>query len=139
MGFIWKIGLFLLGGTGYVGLELLWRGRSHISMFCAGGICFLLLGLLQRTRLSPAAKSLLGASIITTVEFFTGLLVNRQYQVWDYRQMPLNLLGQVCLPFSLLWIPVSFGALLLHQWLNRISFFSADALGAQTPVKRNRP
>ena len=123
MGFIQKIGLFLLGGTGYVGLEFLWRGRSHISMFCAGGVCFLLLGQLQRTKCSPVSKSLLGALIITAVELLTGLLVNRQYQVWDCRQMPMNFLGQVCLPFSLLWIPVSFGAMLLHQVLNDTAFF----------------
>ena len=36
----------------------------------------------------------------------TGLMVNRDYSVWDYRQMPLQYLGQVCLPYSLLWIPV---------------------------------
>ena len=28
---------FLLGGAGYVLIELLWRGRSHFSMFIAGG------------------------------------------------------------------------------------------------------
>lgn len=118
MGMIRKFWLFLLGGAGYVGLELLWRGRSHVSMFFAGGTCFLLLGRLQRTKLSPAAKSLLGAGVITAVELLTGLLVNRSFRVWDYRQMPLNYLGQVCLPFSLLWIPVSFGAMLLYQYLD---------------------
>lgn len=119
MGMLRKIGLFLLGGAGYVGLELLWRGRSHISMFLAGGTCFLLLGQLRKAGLSPAAKSLLGAVVITAVEFLTGLLVNRNFRVWDYRQMPLNCLGQICLPFSLLWIPVSFGAMLLYGWLEK--------------------
>lgn len=118
MGVLRKIRLFLLGGAGYVGLELLWRGRSHISMFAAGGACFLLLGALQRTKLSPALRCVLGAGIITAVELLTGLLVNRQYQVWDYRQLPLNFMGQICLPFSLLWMPVSLGAMLLYQKLN---------------------
>ena len=36
--------LFYLGGCAYMGLELLWRGRSHGSMFVAGGTCFLLIG-----------------------------------------------------------------------------------------------
>ena len=44
-----------------------------------------------------------------------GLLINRDYSVWDYRQMPLNFLGQICLPFSLLWIPVSLGAMMLYR------------------------
>ena len=112
---IYQTFLFLVGGSGYVGLELLWRGRSHISMFLAGGLCFLLLGQLDRTRLSFSAKCLLGAVIITAVELLAGLLTNRDHQVWDYRQMPFNFLGQVCLSYSLLWIPVSFGAMLLHR------------------------
>ena len=112
---IYQTFLFLVGGFGYVGLELLWRGRSHISMFLAGGLCFLLLGQLDRTRLSFSAKCLLGAVVITAVELLAGLLTNRDHQVWDYRQMPFNFLGQVCLSYSLLWIPVSFGAMLLHR------------------------
>ena len=44
---------------------------------------------------------------ITGVELLTGLLVNRDYHVWDYRTLPGNFKGQVCLPFSLLWIPVA--------------------------------
>ena len=115
MAVIYQTFLFLVGGSGYVGLELLWRGRSHISMFLAGGLCFLLLGQLDRTRLSFSAKCLLGAVIITAVELLAGLLTNRDHQVWDYRQMPFNFLGQVCLSYSLLWIPVSFGAMLLHR------------------------
>ena len=119
MAMIRKTGLFLLGGGGYVGLELLWRGRSHVSMFAAGGICFLLLGQLQRTRLAPAVQCVLGAGIITAVELLTGLLVNRTYRVWDYRQMPFNFLGQICLPFSLLWLPVSLGAMVLYRQLDK--------------------
>ena len=119
MAIIRKAGLFLLGGGGYVGLELLWRGRSHVSMFAAGGICFLLLGRLQRTRLAPTLQCVLGAVIITAVELLTGLLVNRTYRVWDYRQMPFNFLGQICLPFSLLWLPVSLGAMVLYRQLDK--------------------
>ena len=100
-----------------MGLELLWRGRSHISMFLAGGLCFLLLGRLNRVqpRLPLALRCLVGAGIITTVELAAGLLTNRDYSVWDYRQLPLNFHGQICLPYSLLWIPVSLGAMGLYR------------------------
>ena len=111
--------LFCLGGTAYVGLELLWRGRSHSSMFAAGGLCFLLLGKLRRVKLHPATKSMLGASVITAVELGTGLMVNRNHRVWDYRDMPANLAGQVCLPYSLLWVPVSMAAMTLHGLVDR--------------------
>ena len=95
---IWKKSLlFAAGGAGYVGLELLWRGRSHSSMFLAGGCCFLLLGMLDRAKRLPLLlRGAAGAGIVTAVELVAGLLVNRDYTVWDYRQMPLNFLGQIC-------------------------------------------
>ena len=97
--------LFCVGGAGYVGLELLWRGWSHSSMFFAGGACFLLLGRLKSQP--PWIKAIAGAGIITAVELVAGLLINRQHTVWDYRDTPLNFLGQICLPYSLLWLPVA--------------------------------
>ena len=113
---IWKkTGLFLLGGAAYVGLELLWRGRSHISMFLAGGTCFLLLGKLPRWNRLPRAVA--GSAVITAVELLFGLVVNRRYAVWDYRGLPGNFLGQVCILYSLLWIPVAAVAMKLHDCL----------------------
>lgn len=116
---IWKISfLFYLGGMCYAGLELLWRGFTHWSMFVLGGICFVLVGNFKRHRPLPLrlAES---ALLITLLELGCGLLVNRNYRVWDYRHMPLNLFGQICLPFTLLWVPVSFAAMLIYDWANR--------------------
>ena len=115
------LGLFALGGSAYVGMELLFRRRSHVSMFAAGGICFLLLGKIRDLRLPAVTKPLLGAAGITAVELRTGLLVNRDYRVWDYRKLPGNLMGQVCPGYTALWVPVSLGAMELYSWLdNRI-------------------
>ena len=112
--------LFSAGGLAYVGLELLWRGRSHISMFATGGSCFLLLGKLTgvRPKLPLLPRGILGSVVITSAELLVGLLVNRDYAVWDYRKEPLNFFGQICLPFSLLWIPVSLGAMYLFELLD---------------------
>ncbi len=106
---------FFLGGTLYVLLELLWRGRSHVSMFCVGGLALLLLhGLFLRFALPLFAQCLVGGLVITAIEFVAGAIVNvhLKLNVWDYSKMPLNLYGQVCLPFSLLWclltLPISF-------------------------------
>ena len=112
------LSLFCVGGSAYVGLELLYRGRSHISMFLAGGVCFLLLGRLGR-RIPLPLRAVLGAGIITCVEFLTGLLVNRNYQVWDYRDQPGNLMGQICPRFMLLWIPLSLLAMVLYRWVSK--------------------
>jgi len=119
---MWKgLLLFAVGGCGYMGIELFWRGWSHGSMFLAGGSCFLLLGKLYKTepRLPLPLQMIAGAGIITSIELLAGLLTNRDYQVWDYRNVPLNYHGQICLPFSLLWIPVSLGAMLLYDILDR--------------------
>ena len=90
-------------------------------MFLAGGSCFLLLGKLNTVepRLPLPLRALAGAGIITTVELATGLLTNRSYQVWDYRDMPLNFHGQICLPFSLLWAPISLGAMALYSFCDK--------------------
>ena len=111
--------LFCLGGGAYVGLELLYRGRSHITMFAAGGLCFLALGRLSQTRLSPVLRAGCGALIITAVELTVGLLFNRDYQVWDYRGQPLNLFGQICPVFTLVWIPVGMAGTAIYRWADR--------------------
>ena len=53
-----------------------------------------------------ASRCLAGAGIITGVELVMGLLLNRLmgFNIWDYSNVPLNLLGQVCLPYSFLWL-----------------------------------
>ena len=113
--------LFALGGLGYVGMELLYRGRSHISMFAAGGLCFLLIGGLEhaRPRLPGPLRALAGAGIITMVELAVGMAVNRDYMVWDYRGQPGNFCGQICPQFCLLWIPIAAGAGYLYRKAER--------------------
>ena len=120
MNFWRKTILFYVAGCIYVCIELLWRGRSHGSMFVAGGLCFLLIGHLGEVepKLPLILRAPVGAAIITMVELGAGLIFNRDYAVWDYRNVPGNYLGQICLPFSLLWIPVSFTAGKLYRWLD---------------------
>ncbi len=107
--------LFYLGGTAYMTLEFLWRGRSHGSMFLLGGLCFLGMGRLVKgfARVPLAVKVMMGAAMVTALELIAGLLVNRQYAVWDYRDLPYNYKGHICLNFSLLWMPVT----LMGMWL----------------------
>ena len=111
-----KTALWTIGGGVYVGLELLWRGRSHISMFAAGGLCFLLLGKLRHLP----GRLVLGPAVITAVELVTGLLVNRDYAVWDYRSVPGNFLGQICPVYTLLWLPLSLAAMVLYAAVERV-------------------
>ena len=114
---IWKNAvLFYTGGAAYLTLELLYRGRSHGSMFLAGGTCFLLIGRLNhvRPKLPLPLRGAGGALIVTMVEFAAGMLGNREYGVWDYRNQPGNLMGQICPLFTALWVPLSLLAIFLY-------------------------
>lgn len=119
-----------LGGGGYVLVELLWRGRSHVSMFLLGGLCFWLIGRLNRRGTMPlSVQACLGAMVVTALELVTGLVVNcwLGWNVWDYSGLPLNLLGQVCLYYFVLWIPLSAAAALLERAARRMLFKCFDA------------
>ena len=116
-----KTVLFCLGGGSYVCLELLWRGRSHGSMFFLGGICFLIIGAVRRlAKIHLALRLLLSAACVTVLELLTGLVVNQDYSVWDYRGLPYQYRGQICLVYSLLWLPVCFLGMLLHSLAERV-------------------
>ncbi len=104
-------GIFFLGAAAYPLLELLYRGRTHYSMALAGGCAAVLIGKISRLPFSLPVQTLLCGAGITAVEALCGVVWNRQYTVWDYRRMPLNWHGQVCLPYSVLWCGLS--ALLL--------------------------
>ena len=69
------------------------------------------------------ARLIAGMGMITAVELATGLLVNRDFQVWDYRDMPFNFLGQICPQFCMLWLPLSALAMGVYgkmtQWMDR--------------------
>ncbi len=121
MDFFRKSVLFCLGGMAYCGLELLFRGRTHGSMFLAGGAGLLLVGQLNRVepKLAFPLRCLAGAGIITAVELAAGLIFNRDYSVWDYRDQPGNYLGQICPVFSLLWTAAAAAVLLVYDPLEK--------------------
>ena len=82
----------------------------------------MLLGKLYKgfRRIYLPVKMLLGAALITVLELFTGLIFNRHHTVWDYRKLPFQFRGQISLVYSLLWVPVSLGAMLLYHQAERI-------------------
>lgn len=117
--------MFLTGGFLYCGLEILFRGYSHISMLLAGGTCFLLVGAVQHLLGSSASllsQMLFCGIMITTVEFIFGMVVNRQMQlnVWDYSGQQYNFLGQICLLYTNLWILLSCPMIILHDFMEYV-------------------
>lgn len=114
--------LVLIGGKMYVFLELAWRQRSHWTMFLLGGICFVVLGLINEIipwDMPLWLQIIIGSCIVTDLEFLTGCIVNLWlgWDVWDYSNLPGNLFGQICPQFFLIWAPVAWLAIVLDDWL----------------------
>ena len=107
--------MFLLGCFIYSLLEIAARGYTHWTMTLLGGIVGMLLYRLHGTapRHTLLLQALSGAFIITALEMVVGVLDNLvlQWHVWSYREMPWNVYGQICLPFSVLWFLVCIPAL----------------------------
>ena len=124
--------LFLLGvgGGAYVAIELIFRGKTHWTMAIVGGICFILCGLLNEIFSWQSTiwyQMLVCSLIITTVEFVSGVILNIYLglEIWDYSNVPFNVLGQICLPFTVLWFFLSAAAIILDDYL-RYWFFGEE-------------
>lgn len=120
----------VLGGLLYVLIELIWRGHSHWTMAVLGGVCFVAIGLLNEVwpRMPMLLQMALGALIVTAAELVTGLIVNiwLGWQVWDYSGLPLNVMGQICLPFTAAWFALSGVAIVVEDWLHTIFAGAGD-------------
>ena len=56
-----------------------------------------------RVWLAIILSFLLNALVCTAIDFTTGMIANQDYQLWDYRAMPFNFMGQVCLQNSMVY------------------------------------
>ncbi|MFL0251239.1 putative ABC transporter permease [Clostridium neuense] len=100
--------IFIMGAL-YMVLEGFWRGWTHISMLFVGGLSAFLIGRLnQRPKFYDRKmwqQCLIGTLIILALEFTSGCILNLwlHLDVWSYANEPFNILGQICLPYALLW------------------------------------
>ncbi|NLL00385.1 MAG: hypothetical protein GX271_06965 [Clostridiales bacterium] len=120
--FLKYILLFLIGGFAYGGIEIIFRGYSHISMMIAGGICFILIGLINEVFPDDIAfikQMAISAIIITVVEFITGLIVNvwLGLKVWDYSELRFNFMGQISMLYTLIWFLLSPLAIIMDDYI----------------------
>lgn len=114
--------LFFAYGFIYCLIEIVWRQYTHWSMLICGGLCGLLIGLLNSNYSwqMPLWKQVgIGEIIVLTLEFITGCVVNLWlgWNIWDYSSLPFNILGQICLPFAILWIPLILVVIVLDDYL----------------------
>ena len=113
------------GGCLYYGFEVVFRGFSHWSMFALGGICMCFAVLagpgagVEGSDVDPAS-ALHGFRDVLRVYHRHHRKQVLGWHVWDYTGLPLQLFGQICLPFMLLFallcgIGIILGGLLLWK------------------------
>lgn len=122
--------LFWFGGSTYCTIEVLWRGYSHWTMLLLAGSLFIVIGFLNEIWEWDSSFLLqVGiATIIATIsEFLTGCVVNLwlKWDIWDYSNVPFNLLGQICLPYTVLWTLLSAVAIVIDDVI-RWRFFGEE-------------
>ena len=107
-------------------MEIMWKGETHWTMGILGGICLIVIGLINElfSDIPLLYQGFIGSIIITFLEYFSGMLLNVKLGlgIWDYSMLPWNVDGQVCLYFSIMWIFVSMFASLLDDTI-RVKLF----------------
>lgn len=102
--------LWVVLGAAYVTIEVLWRGYSHPSMFVVGGLCGVLVGVINQYprfyRAPVFVQSLISAVVVLIVEFLSGCVLNLWLglNVWDYSGQFGNIMGQVCFRYAAFWV-----------------------------------
>lgn len=117
--------VFLSGGALYGVVEVLFRGYTHWTMLISGGICFTLLYLISGNSREPKWKKwIMSGAVITAVEFIVGGIVNiiLGWNVWDYSDRFGNLMGQICLAFTAMWVLLSIPAIELCAVISKYVF-----------------
>ena len=122
--------LFIIGGIIYILIELGFRGHTALSMFFLGGLCFVLIGLINEAipwNMGIIWQGIIGSGIVTSLELVSGLILNvyLKLNIWDYSNLPFNFMGQICLYFSIAWIFLSLVAIVLDDYL-RYWFFNEE-------------
>ena len=118
--------IFLVMGCIYTNIELVCRGYTHPSMLVVGGLCGVLIGLIN--NIAPNKKlykqCLISMVIVTSVEFIAGYILNIKMglNIWDYSDLPFNFMGQISLLFSVFWFFLSIIAIWLDDYL-RYKFY----------------
>lgn len=115
--------LFIIGGTLYFLIEILWRGYSHLTMFILGGLCFVSIGVIKgyffTSKKSLLMQQGMSCLVITVLELIFGLILNVRLGlgIWDYTNVKFNFMGQICLRYSILWFFLSLPTIIFYDYL----------------------
>ena len=118
--------LLIIFGITYCGIEILYRGRTHISMLFVGGLCAVLIGMINEItpKMNIFLQMFIGAVIVTIIEFISGYIINIMLglNVWDYSNLMFNYKGQISLLFTIIWFFLSVPVIYLDDKLRKILF-----------------
>ena len=121
-----EIILLLIFGITYCGIEILYRGRTHISLLFVGGLCAVLIGMINEItpKMNIFLQMFIGAVIVTIIEFISGYIINiiLGLNVWDYSNLMFNYKGQISLLFTIIWFFLSVPVIYLDDKLRKILF-----------------
>lgn len=119
--------LFVIYGSMYCVIEILYRGYTHYSMFFVGAICGIFIGLINEIlswNTPIIIQSIIGGSITLLIEFLSGCILNLWLglNVWDYSNLKFNILGQICPQFFFLWCVLSVITIILDDYIRYFLF-----------------
>ena len=113
---------FGIGAVAYGLIEVAVRGYTHWTMVLTGGTVLVILNHINQTKdMNILTKCLLGAAVITSLEFCVGMIVNvgLGWNVWDYSDKPLNVWGQICPQFMIAWFFLSVPAYVICSYVEK--------------------
>lgn len=120
--------MFLAGFCLYVTLEVCFRGYSYPLMGLCGGLCVVILDKINDQiswDTDLFLQALCGMGLITVMEVIIGVVAKYTPLLpvmWDYSNIPMNIDGIVCLPFSVAWFFLSMVAIFLADSINYYVF-----------------
>ncbi|MCL2086951.1 MAG: putative ABC transporter permease [Oscillospiraceae bacterium] len=119
--------IILFGGVVYGAIEIAFRGHTHISMILLGGMCLSACGIISdllHQKLPLPLIMVASAVAITVLEFIAGCIINLWLglAVWDYSNMPGNILGQVSPAFTAAWFFLALPAIYLYDIILHCKF-----------------
>lgn len=115
--------LTFIMGMIYFTAEGFCRGWTNIAMLFVGGLCCVLIGLLDEFTNGFSLKiwqqCILGTLIILAVEYTSGVILNIWFKlhIWDYSKSFGNINGQICVPYGIMWFILTPFAIWLDNFL----------------------
>lgn len=110
-------------------IELLYRQYTDYHMFYLAGFVGLII-LCINEWLSYDTDFVVQVFICGTCaligELICGIIFNADYHIWDYRELPLNFLGQVQLYFALAWYSLAAIFIPILDYIDYHIFSSSD-------------